>query len=217
LVGIQGHRSFHAGNFIEVTMTDSPSYPEIGEAQMAADFATIPDRSDGPMHRARALVENYSSRIGAVHIERLLIEAIATEIGLAELRATPHRADPKHLLQNVLSLSPAEQHRLAFLIAENIGYVLTREPDHPDSPHGVAQAVPDYFEVAGKLGAALVQIAGMDPKECRADDLGRAARIAREALAPSVPSTDPRCTCAAIVNPNIPHARTCPLASPESK
>jgi hypothetical protein len=33
----------------------------------------------------------------------------------------------------------------------------------------------------------------------------------------TIKSTDPRCTCAAIVNPNIPHARTCPLASPESK
>jgi hypothetical protein len=30
---------------------------------------------------------------------------------------------------------------------------------------------------------------------------------------PALPSTDPRCTCAAIVNPNIPHARGCPLSS----
>jgi hypothetical protein len=29
----------------------------------------------------------------------------------------------------------------------------------------------------------------------------------------TIKSTDPRCTCAAIVNPNIPHARTCPLFS----
>jgi hypothetical protein len=33
----------------------------------------------------------------------------------------------------------------------------------------------------------------------------------------TIKSTDPRCTCAAIVNPNIPHARTCPLFSPESQ
>jgi hypothetical protein len=32
----------------------------------------------------------------------------------------------------------------------------------------------------------------------------------------TIKSTDPRCTCAAIVNPNIPHARTCPLFSPQS-
>jgi hypothetical protein len=31
------------------------------------------------------------------------------------------------------------------------------------------------------------------------------------------PLTEPRCTCAAIVNPNIPHARTCPLSSPQSE
>jgi hypothetical protein len=30
-------------------------------------------------------------------------------------------------------------------------------------------------------------------------------------------TSPPRCTCAAEVNPNIPHSRTCPLASPESK
>lgn len=33
----------------------------------------------------------------------------------------------------------------------------------------------------------------------------------------SVSSTDPRCTCAAIVNPNIPHARSCPLSSTDGK
>ena len=32
----------------------------------------------------------------------------------------------------------------------------------------------------------------------------------------ALPSTS-RCTCAAEFNPNIPHARTCPLSSPEQK
>jgi hypothetical protein len=37
----------------------------------------------------------------------------------------------------------------------------------------------------------------------------------KELGASSLSSTEPRCTCAAIVNPNIPHARTCPLSSPQ--
>ena len=32
-------------------------------------------------------------------------------------------------------LTPEGQYRLAFLVAENVGYVLEREPDHPECPH----------------------------------------------------------------------------------
>lgn len=73
---------------------------KIDEAQMAADFASIPDRANGPYQKARQLVERYSSRIGAVHVERALIEEIATEIGLAELRAIPHRSDIEQILRD---------------------------------------------------------------------------------------------------------------------
>ena len=35
----------------------------------------------------------------------------------------------------VYQMSPADQYDLAFKVAENVGYTLTREPEHPDSPH----------------------------------------------------------------------------------
>ncbi len=73
---------------------------KIDEAQMAADFASIPDRSDGPYQRARKIVAENSSRIGAAHMEGVLIDAIAAEIALAELRATPHRTDIERILRS---------------------------------------------------------------------------------------------------------------------
>lgn len=59
---------------------------EIDEAQMAADFASIPDRVDGPMLRARRLVEDHISHYGMVPHPDRIKEAIATELGLAEIR-----------------------------------------------------------------------------------------------------------------------------------
>lgn len=42
---------------------------------------------------------------------------------------------------------------------------------------------PKYIDWVGRLRTALQQIADMDPKGERADDLGRAARVALDALA----------------------------------
>lgn len=60
---------------------------EIDEAQMAADFARIPDPVDGPMRRARALVEDHIATYGMVPHPDRIKEAIAVELGLAEIRA----------------------------------------------------------------------------------------------------------------------------------
>lgn len=80
----------------------------------------------GPYQRARKIVAENSSRLGAVHIENALVEAIAAEIGAAELLAIPHRSDPQTILANAFALSSAEQFRLAFQIAENIGCTISR-------------------------------------------------------------------------------------------
>jgi len=51
------------------------------------------------------------------------------------------------LRRQAFALSPAEQYRLAFFIAENVGYVLAREPEHPDSPHAQEiESVSHYVE-----------------------------------------------------------------------
>jgi hypothetical protein len=57
--------------------------------------------------------------------------------------------------------------------------------------------VSKYMDRAHQAEAALRQIAAMDAEARRADDLGRAARIAREALAaaPSVPVPVPPGEC----------------------
>lgn len=60
---------------------------DIDEAQMAADFASITDRVDGPMRRARALVEHHIATYGMVPHPDKMKEAIAVELGLAEIRA----------------------------------------------------------------------------------------------------------------------------------
>ena len=39
------------------------------------------------------------------------------------------------LQKQAFQLPPSDQYRLAFFIAENVGYVMVREPDHPDCPH----------------------------------------------------------------------------------
>lgn len=101
---------------------------KLDEAQMAADFASIPHRSDGSYQKARHIVERYHSRIGAVHVERALIEEIACEIDLAELRALGRHQEhiAQTLLNAALNLSAADQYRLAFQIAENIGCTVSR-------------------------------------------------------------------------------------------
>lgn len=53
------------------------------------------------------------------------------------------------LRKQAFEMSCEEQYRLAFFIAENLGYVLAKEPEHPDSPHsssGTAEA-----EIANQL------------------------------------------------------------------
>jgi len=42
-----------------------------------------------------------------------------------------------NVLTDLFNLPPAMQHRLADALAANVGYELTPEPEHPDSPHRV--------------------------------------------------------------------------------
>lgn len=56
-------------------------------------------------------------------------------------RATPQAQAGKDAWW--MDLTCEQQHRLAERIATNVGYVLTPEPEHPDSPH--ARAVPEYM------------------------------------------------------------------------
>lgn len=50
-------------------------------------------------------------------------------------------------LMPLLDLPPAEQYDIAFKLAENVGYVLAREPEHPDSPHvQETESVSHYVE-----------------------------------------------------------------------
>lgn len=55
-------------------------------AQMAADFATIPVPANGPMRRARTLVEAHIAVYGMVPHPDKIKELIALELGLAEMR-----------------------------------------------------------------------------------------------------------------------------------
>jgi len=47
----------------------------------------------------------------------------------------PASPDIVELRKQAFELTPHEQYRLAFFIAENVGYILAKEPEHPDSPH----------------------------------------------------------------------------------
>lgn len=60
---------------------------EIDEAQMAADFASMPEPINGPMRRARRLVEKHIESYGMVPHPDKIKEAIAVELGLAEILA----------------------------------------------------------------------------------------------------------------------------------
>lgn len=66
---------------------------QIDEAQIAADFATLPDPVNGPMRRARALVEVHISEYGMVPHPDKIKEAIAVELGLAEIRGIDRMRD----------------------------------------------------------------------------------------------------------------------------
>lgn len=65
---------------------------QIDEAQMAADFATLPDPVNGPMRRARALVEAHINEYGMVPHPDKIKEAIAVELGLAEMRGIDRKS-----------------------------------------------------------------------------------------------------------------------------
>lgn len=69
------------------TPETAASSSEIDKEQMAADFATIPDRVDDPMRRARKLVEAHIADYGMVPHPDKLKEAIAAELGLAQIRS----------------------------------------------------------------------------------------------------------------------------------
>lgn len=65
---------------------------------------------------------------GQIDMDAAALTAIATFT-----RAVPSDA-------TLLALPCEEQHRLAKLLAENVGYVLAEEPEHPDSPHRASPA-----------------------------------------------------------------------------
>jgi hypothetical protein len=71
----------------------------------------------------------YDLRMGPVHCFNLT--PTERDLIIASLRAAPQWQ----------SLTCDEQFALAKQIAANIGYVLTPEPDHPDSPHCRATSV----------------------------------------------------------------------------
>lgn len=60
---------------------------QIDEEQMAADFATLPMPVNGPMRRARHLVEAHIEAYGMVPHPDRIKDAIATEIGALEVYA----------------------------------------------------------------------------------------------------------------------------------
>jgi hypothetical protein len=109
------------------------------------------------------------------------------------------------LRKQAFRMPPADQYKLACFIAENVGYILAREPEHPDSPHNhssagtdaprdwfadlndrVAQglgaplesAEPDVEERISVLSDALKSIA----KNTCCDNCQEAALVARSAL-----------------------------------
>jgi hypothetical protein len=60
----------------------------------------------------------------------------------------------EQLRKQAFDLTPHEQYRLATFIAENVGYLLTGEPEHPDSPHASNDKTwtpEEYWEYVGGL------------------------------------------------------------------
>lgn len=45
------------------------------------------------------------------------------------------RNQTEELRKQAFELPPDQQFRLAWFVAENLGYVLAKEPEDPDSPH----------------------------------------------------------------------------------
>jgi hypothetical protein len=58
---------------------------------------------------------------------------------LAAQPASPLRGSVNECVLQIIKMSPANQFDLAFKVAENVGYMLVRAPEHPDSPHLAAQ------------------------------------------------------------------------------
>jgi hypothetical protein len=137
-----------------------------------------------------------------MHRPEHIIEAIIL-LRLHEKRIEGYTIETAQEIAEALSLSiPAKAERKAL---EQIAIVCTKNMDR-DCNHRMAL---DYVrEIANDTISAL-------PSTARAVLPGHDETMANlDAL--TIKSTDPRCTCAAIVNPNIPHARTCPLFSPQS-
>jgi hypothetical protein len=65
-------------------------------------------------------------------------EDISEMIRAAQL-ASPLRGSVNECVLQIIKMSPADQFDLAFKVAENVGYMLVRAPEHPDSPHLAAQ------------------------------------------------------------------------------
>lgn len=81
---------------------------QIDEAQMAADFASLPDPANGPMRRARALVDAHISEYGMVPHPDKIKEAIAVELGLAEIRGIDRMRDAAQSAWKPIETAPKD-------------------------------------------------------------------------------------------------------------
>lgn len=66
---------------------ETPMPNRIDKEQMQRDFDAMPEPIDGPMRRARKLVEDHIADFGMVPHPDKLKDAIAEELALAQLRA----------------------------------------------------------------------------------------------------------------------------------
>ena len=107
--------------------------PSAAPSALKRGTSTMSDQS-APIGEPEISREDYRAQILSAVIGVLdqwhdgLRERKAVEIADAILNLAPVGADP-------MDLPPAEQFALATKLAANVGYELTPEPEHPDSPH----------------------------------------------------------------------------------
>lgn len=80
-------------------------------------------------------------------------DAIAAALAVSRPEPAAAPASIEQLRTLAFELTPADQYRLAFFIAENVGYILISELDHPDSPHdGTVHSYAAEYEFRGDGG-----------------------------------------------------------------
>lgn len=93
--------------------------------------------------------DNWAAK-GEIDVDAAALAAIASFTGAVPSDAT------------LLALPCEEQHRLAKLLAENVGYVLAEEPEHPDSPHRAAPGRPAIEAKAPEFDSEGIPYAAAD-------------------------------------------------------